>query len=289
MVDCCDNFATRQAVNAACVKHRKPLVSGAAIRFDGQISVYDTRDAKSPCYACLFPPSDDFEETRCATMGVFAPLVGIIGTMQAAEALKLLSGRRQVAGRAAADAGWPRDGMERGAGAAQPAACPVCRRPRGLPTAALPKDRKAGRAEPEHDPASCAARRRLSSRAFLGSAGRRRGSGRAATGRSRSRRGSREDRRASSLLPRGRRDIAAIRAAAYDDAASRKAGPQLASSPGTGFDGSRQRQQGIDGASASARPARPASAPLSGPTCGPANVPATFSGERRLRMLMSFG
>jgi molybdopterin-synthase adenylyltransferase len=92
VVDCCDNFATRQAVNAACVNHRKPLVSGAAIRFDGQISVYDTRDEKSPCYACLFSPSDDFEETRCATMGVFAPLVGIIGAMQAAEALKLLTG-----------------------------------------------------------------------------------------------------------------------------------------------------------------------------------------------------
>jgi molybdopterin-synthase adenylyltransferase len=92
VVDCCDNFKTRQAVNAACVQHRKPLVSGAAIRFDGQISVYDTRDTASPCYACVFAPSDEFEETRCATMGVFAPLVGIIGAMQAAEALKLLSG-----------------------------------------------------------------------------------------------------------------------------------------------------------------------------------------------------
>jgi molybdopterin/thiamine biosynthesis adenylyltransferase len=92
VIDCCDNFATRHAINAACVKHRKPLVSGAAIRFDGQISVYDTRDEKSPCYACVFAPSDEFEETRCATMGVFAPLVGIIGAMQAAEALKLLSG-----------------------------------------------------------------------------------------------------------------------------------------------------------------------------------------------------
>ena len=92
MIDCCDNFTTRHAINFACVKHAKPLVSGAAIRFDGQITVYDTRDARSPCYACLFAPSDEFEETRCATMGVFAPLVGIIGAMQAAEALKLLSG-----------------------------------------------------------------------------------------------------------------------------------------------------------------------------------------------------
>jgi molybdopterin/thiamine biosynthesis adenylyltransferase len=92
VLDCCDNFATRHAVNAACVKHQKPLVSGAAIGFDGQISVYDTRQAKAPCYACLFPPEAAFEETRCATMGVFAPLVGIIGSMQAAEALKLLVG-----------------------------------------------------------------------------------------------------------------------------------------------------------------------------------------------------
>lgn len=91
VLDCCDNFATRHAINAACVKHGKPLVSGAAIRFDGQICVYDPRSASSPCYACVFPPSDAFEETRCATMGVFAPLVGIIGAMQAAEALKLLS------------------------------------------------------------------------------------------------------------------------------------------------------------------------------------------------------
>jgi molybdopterin/thiamine biosynthesis adenylyltransferase len=92
VIDCCDNFATRQAVNAACVAHRRPLVSGAAIGFDGQVSVYDVREAANPCYACLFPPDATFEETRCATMGVFAPLVGIIGTVQAAEALKLLAG-----------------------------------------------------------------------------------------------------------------------------------------------------------------------------------------------------
>jgi len=91
VLDCCDNFATRHLINAACVKHRKPLVSGAAIRFDGQITVYDPRSAASPCYACVFPPDDAFEETRCATMGVFAPLVGIVGAVQAAEALKLLS------------------------------------------------------------------------------------------------------------------------------------------------------------------------------------------------------
>ena len=100
VLDCTDNFKTRHDVNAACVKHRKPLVSGAAIGFDGQISVYDTRMPNAPCYACLFPPDSAFEETRCAVMGVFAPLVGIIGTMQAAEALKLLTGvGRSLAGR----------------------------------------------------------------------------------------------------------------------------------------------------------------------------------------------
>ncbi len=100
VLDCSDNFATRQRVNAACVQHRKPLVSGAAIRFDGQVSVYDARDGTAPCYACVFPPDQTFEEVNCATMGVFAPLVGIIGTVQAAEALKLLAGvGRSLAGR----------------------------------------------------------------------------------------------------------------------------------------------------------------------------------------------
>jgi molybdopterin/thiamine biosynthesis adenylyltransferase len=91
VLDCSDNFATRHLINAACVKHKKPLVSGAAIRFDGQICVYDPRDERSPCYACIFPQDATLEETRCATMGVFAPLVGIIGSMQAAQALMLLS------------------------------------------------------------------------------------------------------------------------------------------------------------------------------------------------------
>ncbi len=92
VVDCCDNFETRQAVNAACVKHKVPLVSGAAIRMDGQLAVYDARDDQSPCYACIFPPSDAPEEVRCATMGVLAPLVGVIGTMQAMETIKLITG-----------------------------------------------------------------------------------------------------------------------------------------------------------------------------------------------------
>jgi len=100
VLDCTDNFDTRQAVNAACVRHAKPLVSGAAIRMDGQVSVYDSRLADAPCYACLFPPEQAPEETRCATLGVFAPLVGIIGTVQAAEALKILSGMgSRMAGR----------------------------------------------------------------------------------------------------------------------------------------------------------------------------------------------
>lgn len=92
VLDCTDNFATRHAINRACVHHRKPLVSGAAIRFVAQISVYDLRRDDAPCYHCLFPEADDTEELSCATTGVFAPLVGIIGSMQAAEALKVLSG-----------------------------------------------------------------------------------------------------------------------------------------------------------------------------------------------------
>ncbi|MBL8416473.1 MAG: molybdopterin-synthase adenylyltransferase MoeB [Propionivibrio sp.] len=97
VIDCCDNFATRYAVNRACVRQRTPLVSGAAIRFSGQLSVFDSRCENSPCYHCLFPEGDDAEETRCAVMGIFAPLTGIIGAMQAAEALKIISGAGQVA------------------------------------------------------------------------------------------------------------------------------------------------------------------------------------------------
>jgi molybdopterin/thiamine biosynthesis adenylyltransferase len=92
VLDCSDNFATRQAINAACVAAGVPLVAGAAISFDGQLSVWDTRLADAPCYACVFPPSAAPPEVRCATMGVFAPLVGIVGAMQAAEALKLVAG-----------------------------------------------------------------------------------------------------------------------------------------------------------------------------------------------------
>lgn len=91
VLDCSDNYATRQAVNAACVKTATPLVSGAAIGFDAQVSVWDTRDAAHPCYACVFTPDAEVEAVRCATMGVFAPLVGMIGALQAAEALRLLA------------------------------------------------------------------------------------------------------------------------------------------------------------------------------------------------------
>jgi adenylyltransferase/sulfurtransferase len=92
VVDGCDNFATRHAVNRACVKFGRPLVSGAAVRFDGQVTVFDLRDRASPCYHCLFPESGENEDMRCAIMGVFAPLVGMVGSIQAAEALKILSG-----------------------------------------------------------------------------------------------------------------------------------------------------------------------------------------------------
>lgn len=97
VLDCCDNFTTRHTVNRACVRHGKPLVSGAAIRFDGQLAVFDTRQSQSPCYHCLFPQSQQVDEIQCATMGVFAPLTGVIGTLQAAEALKLIGGFGQPA------------------------------------------------------------------------------------------------------------------------------------------------------------------------------------------------
>jgi len=131
VLDCSDNFATRHAVNAACVKHGKPLVSGAAIGFDGQVSVYDTRRDDAPCYACLFPPDTEFQEAACATMGVFAPLVGIVGCVQAAEALKLVAGvGRSLAGRLlmldARAMEWTEMRVPRAPG------CPVCgQRPPG--------------------------------------------------------------------------------------------------------------------------------------------------------------
>ncbi|MDI1363165.1 molybdopterin-synthase adenylyltransferase MoeB [Methylotenera sp.] len=92
VIDCSDNFATRYTLNRLCVKLKKPLVSGAALGFEGQVTVYDMRSETSPCYHCLFPDNGEDTDLRCATNGVFAPLVGMIGTIQAAEALKLLMG-----------------------------------------------------------------------------------------------------------------------------------------------------------------------------------------------------
>ncbi len=98
VLDCSDNFATRHAINRACVAARVPLVSGAAVRFSGQLAVYDVRDTASPCYHCLFPDEGEASDGPCATFGVLAPLVGVIGSLQAVEAVKLLAGRRPALG-----------------------------------------------------------------------------------------------------------------------------------------------------------------------------------------------
>jgi adenylyltransferase/sulfurtransferase len=92
VLDCSDNFATRHAVNRACVLHKKPLVSGAAIRFDAQLMVFDLTKPDAPCYACLFPEDAEVEEVQCSQMGVFAPLTGMVGAIQAMEAIKLIVG-----------------------------------------------------------------------------------------------------------------------------------------------------------------------------------------------------
>jgi molybdopterin/thiamine biosynthesis adenylyltransferase len=92
VLDCSDNFETRHAVNRACVAVGVPLVSGAAVRFDGQFAVFDPRRPESPCYHCLFPDTEVPDPVQCATLGIFAPLTGIIGALQAAEALKLAGG-----------------------------------------------------------------------------------------------------------------------------------------------------------------------------------------------------
>lgn len=92
VIDASDNFTTRHLVNKACTMLKKPLISGAVVRFEGQVTVFDLRDEKNPCYHCLFPKNGNDEDMHCATMGVFSPLVGIIGCTQAAEALKILLG-----------------------------------------------------------------------------------------------------------------------------------------------------------------------------------------------------
>ncbi|MFL6675489.1 MAG: HesA/MoeB/ThiF family protein [Massilia sp.] len=125
VLDCSDNFATRHAVNRACVAAGVPLVAGAVIRFDGQLSVFDPRQPESPCYACLFPEDGKFEDVACSTMGVFAPLVGVIGAMQAAEALKLLLGiGPSLAGRLLLLDGRAMEWTS--IGVARNRACPVC-------------------------------------------------------------------------------------------------------------------------------------------------------------------
>ena len=90
VVDASDNFATRHTINQVCVTYKKPLVSGAAIRFNGQISVFNLSNNASPCYHCLFSKDGSNEDMHCATMGVFSPLVGVIGCMQAMETIKIL-------------------------------------------------------------------------------------------------------------------------------------------------------------------------------------------------------
>jgi len=126
VLDCSDNFATRHAVNRACVDARVPLVAGAVIRFDGQVSVFDVREEASPCYACLFPEDSRFEDAACSSMGVFAPLVGVIGAVQAAEALKLLAGcGRPLVGRLLMLDGRGMEWTEVRVG--RNPCCPVCR------------------------------------------------------------------------------------------------------------------------------------------------------------------
>jgi len=124
VLDCCDNFTTRHAVNAACVAAQVPLVSGAAVRFAGQLAVFDSREAASPCYHCLFPDEGEASDGPCATFGVLAPLVGVIGSMQVVEAVKLLAGIKPALGRLTLyDA---LSGEIRQLRVPRDAACPVC-------------------------------------------------------------------------------------------------------------------------------------------------------------------
>jgi molybdopterin-synthase adenylyltransferase len=128
VLDCSDNFDTRHAINRACVAHRTPLVSGAALGFEGQLSTFDLRDATAACYHCLFPQCAEPPAQACATFGVFAPLTGWVGTVQAAEALKLLGGFGQpLCGRL-----WLLDALSmhsRVLRFSKDLACPVCARP----------------------------------------------------------------------------------------------------------------------------------------------------------------
>ncbi len=147
VLDCSDNFATRYAVNAACVARGIPLVSGSAVRFDGQVSVFDRREPSAPCYACLFPEAAETGEMRCAEFGVFAPLVGVVGSLQAAEALKLLLGIGQsLHGRlllySALEAGWREIRFKRDP------YCPVCGETRSAASPSPPGGRPRRTCEP---------------------------------------------------------------------------------------------------------------------------------------------
>lgn len=128
VLDCTDNFATRHALNRACVANNKPLVSGAALRFDAQLVVFDLARPDSPCYACLFPEEAQVEEAQCSTMGVLAPLTGVVGSLQAMEAIKLVTGvGAPLAGRLVIiDA---LSGEWRSVKIPKDPACPVCRKP----------------------------------------------------------------------------------------------------------------------------------------------------------------
>jgi molybdopterin-synthase adenylyltransferase len=125
VLDCSDNYATRQAVNAACVAARKPLAWAAAVGWEAQAGLFDPLDAQSPCYACLFPPAAPVADTPCALMGVFGPLVGQAGVLQAGEALRQLSGL----GSPLAKQLWMLDGRSLETqllGVAPDPHCPVC-------------------------------------------------------------------------------------------------------------------------------------------------------------------
>jgi molybdopterin-synthase adenylyltransferase len=125
VLDCSDNFATRQLINQACMQAGKPLVSGAAVRMDGQLAVFDPQDSSCACYACVFPPDAPAQDTACATLGVLSPLVGVIGTMQAIQAIQLLTtSQAALRGKMALFSAWQMDWQT--IGLRRDAHCPVC-------------------------------------------------------------------------------------------------------------------------------------------------------------------
>jgi adenylyltransferase/sulfurtransferase len=124
VLDCTDNFNTRFALNRACVAARVPLVSGAAIRGEGQVTVYDSRNESSPCYHCLYPEQGN-EDLTCSEAGVIGPLVGMIGATQAMEAIKVISGKgRTLVGRLLILDAWQMEWREMKL--ARDPDCPVC-------------------------------------------------------------------------------------------------------------------------------------------------------------------